>query len=358
MERREEEDTKQVSTESLASFNKQALGVPQTVVSEVQCNYTTSSGDTLYEKILVGYKPILFPTAVSENCCFDYRFTVRDLVLPTTLPGITEMYFNDIVVKLQDMFTQMTAGDAIVDGKVYSYMPYCTILAQDENGIETVEHTINDKVYKFVTSDRLVQRDSCPVFTVNSNLKLEKTISLEDQSNEYRLLAIMEQYDEKGDFVRRFLESVKSVSAKYLKDIQEYASTSVEKRKGRIVCVDVILCDILVFCKRTFNFDRTPVEKLQKLGGKEKNSVPNGWLTPEEKLKKFGKKGTYMADYTTQKLPNDLFFYVDMTDKSDEIISNSCPSYTVFTDENKLITPYRNQYAYALQIMNTRVYAK
>ena len=352
--------TKQISDESLANFKRQALGVPQTLVADVTCNYTTSSGDTLYEKVLVGYKPILFPTACSENCCFDYRFTVRDLILPTTLPEVTGLYFKDIVAKMQDMFTQTTSGDAIVSGKVLSYMPYCTILAQDENGIELQDYVVDkDTTYKVINSNRLVQRESCAVFTVNSNLKMEKTVDLESQSNAYKLLAIREQYDDEGKLLRRFLESTNCASPQDLKDIQEEPAAEVETRKGRIICIDIILCDILVFCKRTFDFLQPSLESIKELKPRAKSEVPLGWLSAEEKFqkmlqKKNGKEGTNM----TRKLPNDIFYYVDMTSKIDQIIASSSPADIVFVDNNKLITPFVNHYAYALQISNCRVYAK
>ena len=348
----------QVPINSLAGFNKQALGVPQTLVTTVTCNYTTSSGDSLHEKILVGSKPILFPTACSENCCFEYRFSIRDLILPSELPEVTGIYFKDIVVKIQDMFTQTTCSEAIAGGYVYSYMPFCTVLTQDQDGIETEDHTVNGKTYKFLRSDRLIQRESCPIYSVNSNLKIEKSISLEDQSNTYKLLAVKVVYDEKGDPVRKFLESIKSVSQSEYKEIQECTYSDVEARKGKTICVDVILCDIVVFCKRTFDFTLPFDEKVNTLKEREKGSVPIGWMTPEEKLQKFGKKGTYMADYTTRKLPNNLFFYVDMTNRSEQMIASARPYQTVFTDNDRLICPYVNQYAYASQIFNIRVFSK
>lgn len=348
----------QIGNESLANFNRQALGVPQTLITDVVCNYTTSSGDTLHERVLVGYKPILFPTACSENCCFEYRFTVRDLILPSKLPEVTGLYFKDIVVKMQDMFTQTTAGEAICNGKVLSYMPYCTILAQDENGIETKDYTLGSKTFKVIDSNRLVERESCSVFTVNSNLRIEKSISLEDQSNPYKLLAVREQYDENGNFVRRFLETTNCASPQDLKDIQEEPASVIESRKGRVICIDIILCDILVFCKRTFDFEQPSIEEIEELRERSKNTVPTGWLTKEEKLKKMMQKKEDNGAGLTEKLPNDLFYYTDMTGKSEQVASSSSPSDIVFVDKKRLITPFENHYAFALQISNTRVYGK
>lgn len=350
-------EQKQIGNESLANFSRQALGVPQTLVNDVVCNYTTSSGDTLFEKVLVGYKPILFPTACSENCCFEYRFTVRDLILPSKLPKVTALYFKDIVAKMQDLFTQTTAGEAICNGKVLSYMPYCTILAQDENGIETQDYTLGERTFKVINSNRLVQRESCAVFTVNSNLKMEKSISLESQSNAYKLIAIREQYDAEGNFVRRFIESTNCASAQDLKDIQEEPASVIETRKNRTICIDIILCDILVFCKRTFDLEQPSIEEIDKLQARSKNSVPLDWYTPEEKLNKMMKRKGGEAGLT-EKLPNDVFYYVDMSGISEQVMSSSSPADIVFVDKKRLITPFENHYAYALQISNTRVYAQ
>ena len=93
---------------------------------------------------------------------------------------------------------------------------------------------------------------------------------------------------------------------------------------------------------RTFDLSKEPIETMKELGKKPRNTVPIEWLSPEEKLEKFGKKGVYMADYTTQKLPNNLFFYVDMTDKCESIMANYAPSDIIFIDENKIITPLQD----------------
>lgn len=46
------------------------------------------------------------------------------------------------------MFTQAIAGDAISNGKILTYMPYCMILSQDENGIELEDYMLGDKKVK------------------------------------------------------------------------------------------------------------------------------------------------------------------------------------------------------------------
>lgn len=352
----------QITDESLASYSKQALGVPQTLQNRVVCTYTTSSGDSLYEKILVGYKPVLFPTAVSENCCFEYRFTVKDLILPSTLPEITGLYFKDIVVKLQDMFTQTIAGEAICGGKILAYMPYCTLLAQDENGIEVSDYVLGGKSYKVINSNRLVQRESCPVFSVNSNLKMEKSISLQDQSNPYKLIGVFQAFDAEGNPLRKYMEVIKSISPEQLYDIVNETASIVEKRKGKSICIDVILCDMLVFCKRTFDFTKPSIESVDALSKPQKQTVPLGWLSPEERLHKMvefenAKKGLGNRS-ETEKLPNDLFYYVDMTAKCNQVMASTKPEDMVFEDDKGLITPFKNQYAYSLQIINTRTYDK
>lgn len=348
----------QVSANSLANFQRQALGVPQVLNTNIQCTYSTSSGDSLYEKILVGYKPVLFPTACSENCCFEYRFTIKDLILPKSLPQITGLYFKDIVIKLQDMFTQAIAGDAISNGKILTYMPYCMILSQDENGIELEDYMLGDKKVKVISSDRMVQRESCPVFSVNSNLKMEKSISLQDMSNPYKIIGIFEQYDEEGNFVRRVMENIKCVSPENLVDIINENASIVEKRKGRLVCIDVILCDLLVFCKRTFDFNTKPITEVETLSKTKKQTLPIGWMKPEEKMQKLLdiQKGRKAGE--TEKLPNDLFYFVDMTERSAQLLDNSKPVDMVFEDSKKLIAPFVNQYAYSIQIINTRTYDK
>ena len=166
------------------------VGAQMTLQKKVKTEYQTSNGTTVYDKILTGFKPILFPTAVSRNAVFDYRFSIKDLILPRELPQVTDLYFKDLVVKIQDIFTQVMAQNAVCDGAILSYMPYSAVLAQDGNGIETEEHIVNGVTHKFMNAERLIKRDSSPLFVVSSNLKFNRSFNLDVATNSYKALAI------------------------------------------------------------------------------------------------------------------------------------------------------------------------
>ena len=187
------------------------VGTQMTLQRTVKTEYQTSNGTTVYDKILTGFKPILFPTAVSRNAVFDYRFSVKDLILPRELPQVTDIYFKDLVVKIQDIFTQVMAQNAVCNGVVLSYMPYSAVLAQDGNGLEFETHTIDGELHRFMNAERLIKRDSSPLFVVSSNLKFNKSFNLDVTTNSYKALAIYNEYIN-GKFNKKIIKQVTSIS--------------------------------------------------------------------------------------------------------------------------------------------------
>jgi len=339
------------------------VGQPMTLRKKAKVEYETSSGTTVYDKILTGFKPILFPTAVGINSCFEYRFSIKDLMLPKDLPSVTDLYFKDLVVKIQDMFTQINAEGSIIDGGILSYMPYSAVLAQDENGLETSVNnlTINGVTYenlKFINSERIIKRDSSPLFVVSSNLKFNKSFNLDVATNSYKALGIYAEYDSTGKLVKKFIKPKISATVDELRQI--FYPESVEKANA-VVCLDIILCDILIFCLKSFNLDST--KKFEDVGvetlknHKPKRSIPIGWMTPEEKLEKFGKKGTFKNDYdlSTNPLPASEFLYVDMQEKSDALMDIAVPSSPVFIDKNHVISPVTCHYTVVNELVSVRV---
>ena len=88
---------------------------------------------------------------------------------------------------------------------------------------------------------------------------------------------------------------------------------------------------------------------------KTKRSVPIGWLSPEEKLKKFGMKGKFRADFNEKEpIPANLFIYVDGKEMSEKIFKAGIPTSTAFIDKNGLICPAKNCYAVTNMLLSVR----
>ena len=335
------------------------VGQQMTLQKKFKTEYQTSNGTTVYDKILTGFKPILFPTAVSRNACFEYRFSIKDLMLPRELPQVTDLYFKDLVVKIQDSFTQIMANNSIVNGKIVAYMPYSAVLAQDGNGIETEPHMVNGKQRKFVNTERIIKRDSSPLFVVSSNIKFTKSIDLDIATNSYKALMIYNNYNEDGQFVNKVVKSAVSASVDDLRSVMTGIPKSVEDRKNKSFCIDIILCDILICCLKSFDLTAKGFNELKPsdLEAVElKKSLPAGWLTPEEKLMKFGKKGTFMETFDDgTEIPNSLFQLVDMQSKCDKLFKIARPTETVFEDKEGIIADFVGQYILATELMSLRV---
>lgn len=351
-------------TSSLLGF-KVSEGVQPTLEKRYTSTYQTGYGQNLYQRNLVGIKNVLFPTCTSDNCCFEYRFTFRNMVMPSDLPEVTDLYIKSFGVKIQDLFTQVMSNTMInQDGQYTTYMPYCAIVCQDENGIEYEEHEVmvNGKAVtqKFVNSNRLVQRDSNVIYAVNSNLKYENSISFETNSNSYKLLGVYYEYDENGTFIRRTMKAVKSITPENIREIQENMCTDEEYRKGKEVMYDLILCDLLIFCVKTVDVTKTDITTLTRADVENqviKNSIPISWLTPVEKLEKYGKKGQFKGTYNIGQFPKSLYLYVDMQETSERITNISKMTSPVFTDENGIISPCKNQYTMVAEISEAKVFS-
>lgn len=355
---KEDLETEFMMNGSLAtSKNDRNTGVPQTLKSQCVSQLKTSNGDNLYDKILTGHKPILFPTACSENCCFEYRFSIKDLILPTALPEVTNLYFRDLVVKIQDMFTQMTADECIKDAIICSYEPYQAVLAQDENGIEIEYHNYNGELTPFITSDRLIKRDSSPLFVVSSNLKYNRRFNLEVASNSYQAIVVTGIY-ENGELKRRVLKTQTYASPLQLKQCISFYNDNPDEVRDGPYCMDIILCDMLIFCQKSFDLSKNVLSALKPEHleeAKRKQTVPSDWLSQEEKLKKFGKKGTFMSDFgADEPIPSSHFIFVDATTKCKDIFEVGKPTKTFFDDINHIMCPVRNCYAVSNMLVSVR----
>ena len=338
------------------------VGQPMTLQKKTKIEYQTSNGTTVYDKILTGYRPILFPTAVSRNSCFEYRFSIKDVILPRELPQVTDLYFKDLVVKIQDLFTEVQQK-CIENGLIYSYMPYSAVLAQDEDGVSTESHVIDGKEQHFVNADRIIKRDTSPLYVVSSNIKFSRSFNLDIATNSYKALAIYNNYDSNGKLTNRFSKPVVSATPEELRDIQENLAYKITKNPklspGRPVCVDIILCDVFIFCLKSFDLDS---KFITSITAEEVDSViplrtlPMGWLTPEEKLEKFGKKGTYMETFDTNNpLPNNLFQFVDMQTRSEKLFTISRPKDAIFDDVKGVVAPFRGQYVVANEMISIKI---
>lgn len=337
-------------------------GTQMTIKDSYQRISRTTNGQNLYDKTLTGAKKILFPTCVNMNACFDYRFSVKDLMLPNHLPDVTDMYFQNLTVKIQDAFTQITSDGAIKNGIFYTYDPYSAVITQDGNGLEFETHTIEDggkkQEHKFINSSRVIQRGDNSLYVVSSNLKIEKHINLQISTGSYKILKMYNVYDASGKFVTKQLESDTKASAMDLRDCI-FGLDKVTDKKGRKVCTDIILCDVLVFMLKSFNHEGVSLSELTpEMVEKSKagKPLPIGWLTPEEKLERFGKKGAFMETFKTAgEVPNNLFVYVDMQTKCDKIFKVAKPDNAVFVDTNKIIGPMIAQYAVASELISVGI---
>ena len=307
------------------------------------------------------------------NSCFEYRFTIKDLMLPEELPKITDMYIDEITVKLQDLFTQVTSHDAIKDGVIYTYDPYSAVICQDGNGLEFVENyvKVGEEVrkMKFIPSGRVIQREDNSLFVVSSNLKIEKHINIGSASSSYKLLILLNNYDAQGNFVGKTLKSSDRITVQQLREC--FNPPTKEERKGREVCTDVILCDILIFMLKSCNLSGKTLEELKPndlTNANVKKTLPVGWLTPEEKLRRYGKKGIFMDTFVANRksgdgsqespydqVPNDLFVHIDMQGVCDKLFSIARPSKSVFVDENKIVAPFRAQYAIGNELISVSI---
>ena len=52
------------------------------------------NNQTLYKKTLTGGRKAYFPVSVNINSCFEYRFTLRDVMLPSELSTIPNLSSN------------------------------------------------------------------------------------------------------------------------------------------------------------------------------------------------------------------------------------------------------------------------
>ena len=155
-------------------------------------------------------------------------------------------------------------------------------------------------------------------------------------------------------------KSVVSVTPEELEEVINSRFSDVDYRKGKKVCIDVILCDVLIFCLKSFDF-RTAYIGL--LSGEdvdnmvENRSVPIGWMTPEEKLKRFNEIGTYTEKYNDydKPIPNSLFQFVDMQERCEKIFRIGRPSDTVFMDKTGVVAPFIGQYVVANEMISARI---
>ena len=88
-------------------------------------------------------------------------------------------------------------------------------------------------------------------------------------------------------------------------------------------------------------------------------ALPNGWLTPEEKLQKFGKKGTFMSEFSDTEpdklIPNSLFQYVDMQERCNKLNDIGHPISACFNDTNHIIADFDGCYIQSNAIISLRV---
>ena len=344
---------------SLTSIDR-VIGQKENLKLDYIQSYKTGDGQQLNRYILSSASSILIPTCVDVNSCFEYRFSIKDFNLPS-YGGVQSLYFENIVVKIQDIFTQITSNNCIKDGIFNFYSPYSAVVSQDEDGIETIFRTFNGEERKFISTNRMIKRQDSPIYVCTSNLKVEKSFNLTKDQNSYKVLIVNNIYDENG-FARKTITPAVSVTFEQLRQCLEF--DKVEK-KG-VVCKDIILCDILLFMMKSFNlngkgFSQVTEQDLAPV--KEKNrTVPSGWLSTEEKLEKYGRKGYISDNYVSNPkktgevvLPNDLYIYVDMQTKCDKLFQIAKPESFVFDDVNGVIGGFRAQYAFAQKMASATV---
>ena len=348
------------------------VGTQMTLQRSCESCYQTSSGQKVFPKILTGSQKILFPTTVDANACFEYRFSVKNLMLPSELPEVTDMYFHYLTVKFQDAFTNILSSNAIKDGITYSYDPYTAVICQDANGLEFVSNEIvgvdgEHVERKFINSERAIKRDDNSLYVVSSNLKIEKQINLTTATSPYRILLLYNEYDNQGNFKGKILKSAVSCTRQ---DLTQVLHPEEVEKKG-LVCTDIILCDVLIFMMKTCALGTNYLEEvtLQQMATlKKKRAIPMGWLSPEEKLEKYGKKGVYMDTFVATKsndkklvnyteIPNNLFIHVDMQEVCDKLFSQYRPKETVFNDVNGIVIGdgIKGQYAIAHEMISVSI---
>ena len=369
----QEENMKQEENSTSLITVDAAAGTQMTLQRTCSTEYQTSSGQKVFPKILTGSQKILFPTSVDANTCFEYRFSVKNLMLPSELPNVTDMYFHYLTVKFQDAFTNVMSNEAIKGGVMYTYDPYSAVICQDPNGLEYVTNNIitqngQEVPRKFINSERVIKRDDNSLYVVSSNLKIEKQINLTTTTSPYRILIMYNRYSQDGTFEGKVLKSAVSCTRTDL--AQAIYGVPEEERVG-LVCEDIILCDVLIFMMKTcalsgILIDNVTAENLRS--AQKKRSLPMNWMSPEEKLEKYGKKGVYMDTYVANKntvkgsskydeIPNNLFLHVDMQDVCSRIFSIARPNNTVFDDVNGIIigNGIRGQYAIASEMISVSI---
>ena len=317
-------------------------------------SYLTGDGQQLRQYSLSSSSSILIPTCVDVNSCFEYRFSIKDFNLPSN-PGEQGLYIENIVVKIQDVFTQITSHDCIKDGLFYFYSPYSAVVSQDQDGIETEEQIFNyngvDTKRKFISTNRMIKRQDSPLYVCTSNLKVEKTMNLTQDKNSYKLLIISNKYDEEGNFLEKIITPSVSIT---FEELQQCLTFNDIPKRGKI-CQDVIVCDILIFMMKTVNLStETYFKDLKELPHtRHDKTVPRGWLSLEEKIERYGKKGCILDKYVANPtkgnyitLPNDLYLYVDMQTACNEILAIARPDSLVFEDTRGIIGGFRAQYAF------------
>jgi hypothetical protein len=352
------------------------VGTQPTLIRKQDVAYLTTNGQKVYGKILTGSQKVLFPVTVDMNSCFEYRFSFKNLMLPDELPKVTDMYFHYLTVKFQDTFTNIMSDSSIKDGICYTYDPYSAVICQDPNGLEYVEHYINVKGVtlrrKFISSGRVIQRDDNTLYVVSSNLKIEKQVNLTVASSPYKLLVLSNVYDEEGKFAKKILKSATSVTPDQLREVID-PPTDPKELAGRTVCTDVIICDVLIFMMKTMNLEGGFLESVDSsiFANPKKTTLPMGWLTPEEKLEKYGKKGLFMDTFTSNQwkagdgteqkpfdtCPNNLFIHVDMQEVCSRLFSQCRPQGSVFDDKNGIVIGdgIRGQYAIANEMISVSI---
>lgn len=365
---------------SLTTVDK-PVGTQMTLERTCESCYKTSSGQKVFSKILTGTQKILFPTTVDANACFEYKFSVKNLMLPSQLPEVTGMFFQYLTVKFQDVFTNVMSSEAIKNGLVYSYDPYSAVICQDADGLEFVANNVKvgEKTWKrkFINSDRVVKRDDNSLYAVSSNLKIEKQINLTTSTSPYRILILYNKYDMDGNFEMKVLKSAVSCTKQDLNQAIKGFDQS-ETANGGLFCTDIILCDVLVFMLKTCNLSNEQTPYLENIRpehlakARKFRTVPMGWLTPEEKLEKYGKKGVYMDTFVANKtgtndistynydaIPNNLFIHVDMQEVCEKLFSIARPQFSVFNDEQGIVIGggIKGQYAIAHEMISVSIKA-
>ena len=340
------------------------VGVKENLQMNVIRSYKTGDGQQLDQYILSSVSSILIPTCVDTNACFEYRFSIKDFNLPSNI-GVQSLYFENIVVKIQDVFTQITSHDCIQSGKFYFYSPYSAVVSQDEDGIETEEQSFVFKgettTRKFINTNRVIKRQDSPLYVCTSNLKVEKSMNLTQDKNSYKVLILSNVYDDDGKFLRKIITPSVSVTFEQLEQCLKF--NSIEKRGT--ICQDVILCDILLFMMKTFNLDAPYFETLDELPNKQLDkTIPRGWLSTEEKIERYGKKGYVIDKYVSNPLkgsdaivlPNDMYLYVDMQTACDRLLPYARPQNFIFDDTKGIVGGFHAQYAFGEKMASITVH--